>query len=395
MAPISLSGSGNLCQLPSQDQLFPASWIPWRAWAPPDAQEPPPGLQRAPCGCFFNPQLFSMRWTVPNPPPADTCRLGFNTAPLPGAALLGTGDCRALPAWAAPGIPQGPAQHFAPQNYQGTGAGVPALPEPSPRNHHINGVPAGSNTASTNTCMGIAPGNNIPTGSNILLSCSSNYQNQGLGEPDADTEVTEEMLLKEALRLFGMSEKMEAVIQPGSSSVIMPENHSDTIGKGRTLAPADPDLLNSIPSNKNIEGVSAQPNTPNTATSLGTTLGINIPPGNDVPPSASSDPHYQGFEDLNDSFAHDKEVTLEEALRFFDCHEDTERVIQEGRSSSCKPEDPGGTDTDISLYNFTSLSLPDELLTCDYDVCEISKVIQSLEDITTLESTPMSSGLMW
>uniref|UniRef100_A0A8V5G9Z2 Uncharacterized protein n=1 Tax=Melopsittacus undulatus TaxID=13146 RepID=A0A8V5G9Z2_MELUD len=336
------------------------------------------GLQRAPCGCFFNPQLFSMQWTVPNPTPADTSTMGFSAATLPGAALLGTGDCAALPAWAAPGTPQGPAQHLAPQNRQGTGA--PALPEQSPLNHHINGVPAGNNIASTNTSMGITPANHIPTGSTILLNPSSNHQNQGLGEPDRDIEVTEEMLLKEALRLFGLSEEMEAVIQHGSNSVIMPEDHGDTIRKGRTLAPAAPHLLNSIPSNKNIEGVSARPNIPSTATSVGTTLGINIPPGNNVPPRPSSDPHHQGFGDLNDSLARDKEVPLEEALRFFGCYEDTERVIQEGSSSSCMPEDPGGTDTDIPLYDFSSLSLPDELLTCDYDVNEIAKVIQSLED---------------
>ncbi|XP_062466099.1 proline-rich protein 22 [Pezoporus occidentalis] len=389
MAPVSLSGQANLCQpLPTlancQQQPFPASWIPWRAWSHSDEQEPPAGMQRAPCGCFFNPQHFSVQWTVPRPPPADTCTPGFSAATLPGAALLGTGYCGTLLAWAAPGTPQGPAQHLAPHNHQGTGAAAPVLPEPNPRNPHINGVPAGNNIASMNTSMGIAPGNNIPTGSNVLLNRSSNHQNQRLGEPDADIEVTEEMLLKEALRLFGMSEEMEAVIQHGSSSVIMPEDHDDAIRKARTLAPAAPDLLNSIPSNKYIDGVSAQPNTPSTATSVGTTLGINIPPGNDVPPSSFSDPHHQGFEDMNDNLARDKEVPLDEALRFFGCYEDTERVIQEGPSSSRIPEDPGGTDTDISLCDFTSLSLPDELLTCDYDANEIAKAIQSLEDFTSL-----------
>uniref|UniRef100_A0A8B9G7S0 Uncharacterized protein n=1 Tax=Amazona collaria TaxID=241587 RepID=A0A8B9G7S0_9PSIT len=344
------------------------------------------GLQRAPCGCFFNPRLFSMQWTVPNLPPANASALGFGAAALPGAALLGTGGCGTLPAWEAPGTPQGPAQHLAPQNHQGTGAvapAAPALPEPSSRNQYLEGVPAGSNISSTNTSVGIAPGKSIRLGSNIFLDPSSDHQNQVLAEPDGDIEVTEEMLLKEALRLFGMSEEMEAVIQHGTSSVTMPEDHGDTIGKGTTLAPAAPDLLNSIPSYKSMEGVSAEPNIPSTATSVGTTLGNTIPSGSAVPPSPSSDPHHQVFGDLNDSLAHDEEVPLEEALRLFDCYEDTERVIQEGPSSSRMPEDPGGRDTDIPLYNFASLSLPDELLTCDYDVNETAKLIQNLEDLNT------------
>uniref|UniRef100_A0A672TZP9 Uncharacterized protein n=1 Tax=Strigops habroptila TaxID=2489341 RepID=A0A672TZP9_STRHB len=237
------------------------------------------GLQRAPCGCFFNPQLFSMQWTSPNVPPADTSTLGYGAAALPGAALLGPGGCGTLPAWAAPGTPQGP--------------------------------------------------------------------NPGFGEPAGDIEVTEEMLLKEALRLFGMSEDVEGVIQDGP-----------------------------------------EPDIPSAATSVGTTLGINIPPGSDIPPSSSADPHNQGLGDLRDSLAHYKEVPLEEALRFFSCYEDTEGVSREGPSSSPMPEDPGGTDTEIPLYDFTSLSLPEELLTCDYSVLEKAKVIQSFEDASTIEMEP-------
>lgn len=313
-----------------------------------------------------------MQWTLPNPPPVDTSTLGFSAAAQPGAALLGPGGYGSLPLWAAPGTSQ---------NHQGTGPAGPVPPEPSAGNQHIEGVPAGNNISSTDTAMGIAHGDNIPTGSNVLLDPSSNHQNPGLGEPDGDIEVTEEMLLREALRLFGMSKEMEAVIQHGSSSVTMPEDRGDTIGKGRTLTPAAPDLLNSMTSNKNIEGVSAQPNIPSTDTSVGTALGVNIPPGNDVPPSPSCDPHHQGFGDLKDSLAQYKEVPLEEALRFFSCYEDSEKVIQDGPSSSRMPEDPVGTDTGIPLYDFTSLSLPDELLTCDYDINEIAKVIQSPEDI--------------
>ncbi|XP_010014049.1 PREDICTED: uncharacterized protein LOC104406679 [Nestor notabilis] len=262
---------------------------------------------------------------------------------------------------------------------------APELPNSIPGYENIEGVSAGINISRMAMSTGTPPDTNIPQGSNIPPSPSVDHQNPGFGEPGGDIEVTEEMLLKEALRLFGMSEDMEGVIQDGPGSIAMPEDHGDTIGKGRTDAP---DLLSSIPSNKNIKGVSAEPDIPSAATSVGTTLGINIPPGSDVPPSPSADPHNQGLGDLKDSLVHYEEVPLEEALRFFSCYEDNEGVSREGPSSSPMPEDPGGTGTDIPLYDFTSLSLPEELLTCDYSVLEKAKVIQSFEDISTIEMEP-------
>ncbi|XP_030359311.1 collagen alpha-2(I) chain-like [Strigops habroptila] len=361
-----------LSRLLSQVLPFPVSWIPWTAWAPPDPQAPPPepgavgdgagsaggpggprgsarlplpltGLQRAPCGGFEEPQVSSTPWTSPNVLPADTSTLGYGAAALPGAALLGPGGCRTLPAWAAPETPQGPAQHLEPQNHQGRGAEAPGdlvLPAPSPMNQYIEGVPEGINICSTATPAGTPPGSNSPLGSSVPAADEPNH---GLGDEEGDIEVTEEMLLKEALRLFGMSEDMGDVILDGPSNVTMPEDHSGTIGEGITVAPAALELPNSISGNENIEGVFPATNISSTATPMATPPSSNSPAGSDIPASPPGDQHNQGPGDSDEDIEVTEEMLLKEALQVFGMSQDMLEVTQDVPGNVTMPGDPGVT----------------------------------------------------
>ncbi|XP_061232785.1 proline-rich protein 36-like [Neopsephotus bourkii] len=168
------------------------------------------GLQRAPFKGFLEPQVVFTHWTSPSLPAADTSTLGFGAAAVPGAALLGPGGCGSLPAWAAPGTPQGPVQVLEPQSHRGRGAEAPAapvLPAPSPGNQHIKEV-SPINIWSTGTPVGTTPGSNSPAGFNSALSSSRGLQSQGLGHPESDTGVTEETLLHEALPLLAVPQDM-------------------------------------------------------------------------------------------------------------------------------------------------------------------------------------------
>ncbi|GAB0206348.1 proline-rich protein 22-like [Grus japonensis] len=162
-------GAANLCPLPRQQQPFPAAWAPSLHVAPQGPQAlPPPGLQRAPCGCFFDPRVFHIEWTVTSLPPPASSTLSRGTASLPGAALWGgPRGCRTLPAWAAPLTPQGQPPHIAPQNYQGRAEAPdppPALPTSIPGYRHIEGQPAQTNICGTATPAGAHPDTNIPPG---------------------------------------------------------------------------------------------------------------------------------------------------------------------------------------------------------------------------------------
>ncbi|GAB0209263.1 proline-rich protein 22-like [Grus japonensis] len=143
-------GAANLCPLPRQQQPFPAAWPPSLHVAPQGPQAlPPPGLQRAPCGCFFDPRVFHIEWTVTSLPPPASSTLSRGTASLPGAALWGgPRGCRTLPAWAAPLTPQGQPPHIAPQNYQGR-AEAPDPPQHCRRPSLATGTSRGSLPTST------------------------------------------------------------------------------------------------------------------------------------------------------------------------------------------------------------------------------------------------------
>ncbi|XP_040979401.1 proline-rich protein 22-like [Aquila chrysaetos chrysaetos] len=227
-------GSANLCHLPAQEQPFPAAWAPLAGGTPQAPQAPPAGLQRAPCGCLFDPRVFRIQWTTTDLPPPATATLGQGAASLPAAALWGPGGCGAPP---------------------------------------------------------------------------------GLGSP------------------------------------------------------RDP------PGYEDIEGPLAKTNTCGMATPAG------APPGSDVPPGPCADPHNQALgEPVGElSQAAPEKVALQEALVLLDCSLDGVGVSQDAPSRSSMPEDAGGTGAATPDRDFSSLSLPEELLTPDYCIPELSDIMLSLK----------------
>ncbi|KFR04861.1 Proline-rich protein 22, partial [Nipponia nippon] len=157
----------------------------------------------APCGCFFDPRIFHIQWTTTNLPPPATATLGHGAASLPGAAL-----------W-DPGTLQGQLQHLAPYNHQGTAVATPPQVLPC--------IPSCQliNISSTATPAGTSPGSSVPT------SPSAAPHSQALGDPAGDLAVSEEVLLEEALRLFGCSLNAVGVSQDGPGSSPMPEDPGD------------------------------------------------------------------------------------------------------------------------------------------------------------------------
>ncbi|XP_059690457.1 proline-rich protein 22-like [Gavia stellata] len=235
VAPVSLAGSPNLCQLPGQEQPFPAAWAPPVGLAP---QAPPAGLQRAPCGCCFHPQLFHIPWTSTHLPPLATATLGRAAASLPGAALWGPGGCRTPPAWAAHRSPQGQPQHLPPYTQQGRAVtpAPPLLPTSIPSYQQIQGQPAETKTSGSATPRAAPLGSNIPPGSDIPPSPSAAPHEQALGDPTGDLAVAEEVLLEEALRLFGCSPDAVGVSQDAPSSGPRP---GDPGGTGAAIPHCD------------------------------------------------------------------------------------------------------------------------------------------------------------
>ena len=460
------------------------------------------GLQRAPCGCFFDPRVFHIEWTVTNLPAPASSTLSHGTASLPAAALWGgPRGCRTLPAWAAPLTPQGQPTHLTPQNYQGRAEAPapPALPTSIPGYRHIEGQPAHINSSGTATPARAHPGTNIPPGRDTPRSPTAGPHHQAPGDPDGDLEVSEEELLQEALRLFGVSLDAVGTSQdvPGSSP--MPGDSCGTHAEGRVVAPAPLALPTSNPGCQHIEGQPAQTNTCGTAPPVGAHPDTNIPPGSHDSPSQaledlagdldvsdeellkealsllgcsldgveatqedagsspmhgdhggtgaeenmvalaspvlptssaayqhveeqpaqltidgtattaeaqlgsniplgsydpscpSAAPNNQALGDLADDLTVSEEVPLEEALRLFGCSLDTVGVSQDAFSSSPGPGELGGTGTATPHCHFASLSLPEELLTPDYSVPEITDAILSMEEFYTMGMEPQES----
>ncbi|XP_074933716.1 proline-rich protein 22 [Phalacrocorax aristotelis] len=225
-------GSANLCPLPGQEQPFPTAWAPLLAVAPHAPQAPPAGLQRAPCGCYFDPRVFHVEWTSTTLPPPPTTALAHSAASLLGAALWGAGVCGTLPppAWAAPRTPQGQRQHFTASNHQGRAVAPapPLLPPSSPGYEHIQDQFARINISSGDTPAGAPLGSNIAPGTHWPTRPSPAPQNQPLGDTAADLTLPEEVPLHEALRLFGCSLDEPGISQEGASSSPTPGNPSAT-----------------------------------------------------------------------------------------------------------------------------------------------------------------------
>ncbi|XP_059690730.1 proline-rich protein 22-like [Gavia stellata] len=173
-------GSPNLCQLPGQEQLFPAAWAPPVGLAPQAPQAPP----------------------------------------------------------AAPRSPQGQPQHLPPYTQQGRAVtpAPPLLPTSIPGYQQIQGQPAETKTSGRATPRAAPPGSNIPPGSDVPPSPSAAPHEQALGDPTGDFAVAEEVLLEEALRLFGCSPDAVGVSQDAPSSGPRP---GDPGGTGAAIPHCD------------------------------------------------------------------------------------------------------------------------------------------------------------
>ncbi|KAM9620006.1 uncharacterized protein ACIBXB_019779 [Morphnus guianensis] len=290
------------------------------------------GLQRAPCGCLFDPRVYHIQWTATNLPPPASATLGQGAASLPGAALGGAWGCGAPPQYLAPYEHQARAVAPAPT---GLLMSIPVY-------QHIHGQLLKIETSGTATPAGAPPGSHVPPGSDVPPSPCAAPHNQALEDPAGDLEVSEEMLLQEALRLFGCSLDAVGDSQDAPSSSPVPGHPGGTSGEGTGVAPACPVLPTSIPGYQHIEG-QLEITTSGTATPAGAPPGSDVPPGSDIPPSPSAAPHSQALGDPAGDLAVSEEMLLEEALRLFGCSSDTVGASQGGPISSPVPGHPSGT----------------------------------------------------
>ncbi|XP_049653037.1 proline-rich protein 22-like, partial [Accipiter gentilis] len=148
------------------------------------------------------------------------------------------------------------------------------------------------------------------------------------------------------------------------------------------MAPAPPAMPTRIPGYEDIEGPLAKINTCGMATPVG------APPGSDVPPSPCADPHNQALGEPVGELAASEKVPLHEALVLFDCSLDGVGVSQDASSRSSVPEDTGGTSAATPNCDFSSLSLPEEMLTPDYCIPELSDIMLSLEIFNVIGIEP-------
>ncbi|XP_054038301.1 uncharacterized protein LOC128900807 [Rissa tridactyla] len=432
MAPVSLPGAATLFPLPGQQLLFPTAWAPPVGAAPqaPDnistlmamgagsegapgpARLPPThtGLHRAPCGCCcFNPHFGSIDWTVTNVPVPAKATLGHDAAAPSGAALWGPGGCRTLPAWAAPGTPQGqptPPQLMQLPAYGHQGTAVPAAPPLL-----FNSIPGHQHLEATS--VGAPPASRVPTGTDFPPSPAAAPHNEAPGDLDANIEVTEDTLLQEPLWLFCSSLDTVEVSQDPDTTITTPGDPGGTVREGRAVAPAPTALPTSIPALENTKEWSSETNSSSRASPAQTPLGSdissstisspksNISPRSDISSesdispeltfslknityseqdisdydtislksdtSSSSDnswesdvPHSQALGDAAGHHAVPHEVSLKEALSLLDC-------------------DPSGTGEAAPLCDIDSLSLPEELLMLDYSMEELLEGARILE----------------
>ncbi|XP_064898733.1 mucin-1-like [Columba livia] len=340
MAPVSLAGSAPRCPLPGQEQPFPGAWAPPAGGAPPAPQAPPAGLQRAPCGCWFDPRVFQYQWAM------SYGHQGTAVAPTPVLMLT-----------------------------------------PIPGYQHIQGQWAQPYSSSTATAAGTPGVRNIPgRSSNVPTSSSAASQYQAQEDPAALQDVTEEMLLEEAHRLFGVSRDAVGVTEDGSSSgppapdpaepgdlgaslgisdeELMEEalqllgcppamgqlcqtgasssptsgDTGDTQGRETLVAPASPLL----PKPDTTYGHEGPLNVCSTATTVGTLPGSTSPLGSTSPPSTSAAPHHTAPGDTVGHGAAVQEVPLEEALEIFGWSLDVLGVAQDTPASSPRPGEQRG-----------------------------------------------------
>ncbi|XP_054660348.1 uncharacterized protein LOC129196615, partial [Grus americana] len=208
-----------------------------------------------------------------------------------------------------------------------------------------------------------------------------------LGDLAADLRVSDRELLEEALSLLGCSLDGVEASQEDAGSSPTPGDPGDTGAEGSAVAPASPVLPASIPGYRH-EGQPARLTISGTATPAEAHGGSNFTPGSDDQPCPSAAPHDQALGDPAGDLTVSEEVPLEEALRLFGCSPDTVGVSQDSPSSGPVPGELGGTGAAMPPCDFAWLSLPEELLTPDYSVPEITGAILSLEEFYGIGMEP-------
>ncbi|XP_009700868.1 PREDICTED: proline-rich protein 22, partial [Cariama cristata] len=193
-------------------------------------------LQRAPCGCCFDPRAFSLQWTIANLPPPAISALAHGPTALPAAALWGPGPPllwaapRTLPLWAAPWTLQGQQHHLTPgqQQRRVVDPDPLLLPTSVPGLQHLQGQPAHTNSSGTDTPAGTPPGSDTRPGTDVPLSPSAAPHNPALGDPPGDLALPEEVPLQEALSFFNCCLDEAEVSQEVPGSGPMPGHLADT-----------------------------------------------------------------------------------------------------------------------------------------------------------------------
>ncbi|XP_071594779.1 proline-rich protein 22 [Heliangelus exortis] len=164
--------------------------------------------------------------------------------------------------------------------------------------------------------------------------------------------------------------------------------------QGREVVPAPPALPRSSLTCKHTREGNEEAS--GSVTSLGTLPGSDIPTGSDdisptsdippsshvpqteeLPPSPCAAPHSPAPENTAGDLALPEEVPLEEALRIFDC---SLEAVEKVPSSSPQPGNLGNTDTATPPFDFSSLLLPEDLLTPDYSVPETRDAFLSIDE---------------
>ncbi|CAM9814210.1 unnamed protein product [Bubo scandiacus] len=277
-------------------------WGPAR-WVPPEGPPCPAqlrlthtGLLTAPCGCCFDPRVFGYEWTNMPPPSTSIPSYGHiegpsapfnisgtatsagaplgtdivsgsNVPPSPGAdpsnqgpgdtkdnlvvteemlqeeALRLFGHCLDVVGVSQDGPSSGPMPGDSGVTSEGGRAmapGSPVLPTSIHTYKDIQGQPE-HNISVAAIPTEPAPGSDIPLGSDIPTSPSAVPHNEELGGTPEDLDLSDEMLLQEALSLSGWSLDSVGVSQDGHSSSPMPGDLGDN---GAAIAPCDsPSLL--------------------------------------------------------------------------------------------------------------------------------------------------------
>ncbi|OPJ86528.1 nicotinamide riboside kinase 2 [Patagioenas fasciata monilis] len=134
------------------------------------------GLQRAPCGCYFDPRVFGLQWSVPN-------------------------------------------------KHQGTAvaAAAPVPPPPIPGYEQLV-----EQFARLGIC-GKATAAGTPPGGHVTPRCLAAPHNRASGEPASHLPVPEKILLEEALKLFGCSVDSEQASKEDLSCVPKLDESTATI----------------------------------------------------------------------------------------------------------------------------------------------------------------------